>query len=144
MFVHFFSHKGLIKELVLNNQWKELINTVICGNARKVLSRFPDGVFQAIITSPPWWSQNNAQGSPYETQGSMKNIYVSRGWQPGCKCADNDGSGKAVVLDPFCGAGTVAVVALELGRQYLGIDNNAEYVRMAQKRIAETQPGLPL
>lgn len=41
-----------------------------------------------------------------------------------------------LVLDPFCGSGTVGVVALRHGRRFLGIDLNPEYVRMARNRIA--------
>jgi site-specific DNA-methyltransferase (adenine-specific) len=41
-----------------------------------------------------------------------------------------------VVLDPFMGSGTVAVVARRLGRSYLGIDCVAEYVEMARKRVS--------
>lgn len=40
-----------------------------------------------------------------------------------------------VVLDPFMGAGTTAVVARKLGRQYVGIELNAEYVRLAEERL---------
>jgi len=40
-----------------------------------------------------------------------------------------------VVLDPFMGAGTTAVVAKELGRDYVGIELNGEYVRMAEERL---------
>ncbi|MBI3959590.1 MAG: site-specific DNA-methyltransferase [Chloroflexi bacterium] len=32
-----------------------------------------------------------------------------------------------VVLDPFVGSGTTAVVAQRLGRKYIGIDSNSEY-----------------
>jgi DNA modification methylase len=39
------------------------------------------------------------------------------------------------VLDPFNGAGTTGIVALRLGRHYLGIELNAEYVEMSAKRI---------
>ena len=39
------------------------------------------------------------------------------------------------ILDPFFGSGTVGVVALELGRQYIGIELNPEYVAIAAKRI---------
>lgn len=39
------------------------------------------------------------------------------------------------VLDPFSGAGTTGVVALRLGRRYIGIDINAEYNEMARARI---------
>jgi site-specific DNA-methyltransferase (adenine-specific) len=41
-----------------------------------------------------------------------------------------------VVLDPFFGAGTTGVVAVEEGRRYIGIDINAEYCELARKRIA--------
>ena len=42
-----------------------------------------------------------------------------------------------VVLDPFMGAGTTALVARELGRNYVGIELNEEYVRLAGERLAE-------
>jgi len=41
-----------------------------------------------------------------------------------------------IVLDPFMGAGTTAVVALKLKRHYVGIDINPEYIEIAEKRIA--------
>lgn len=41
-----------------------------------------------------------------------------------------------VVLDPFIGSGTTAVVALKEGRQYVGIELNQEYIGIAEKRIA--------
>ncbi len=40
-----------------------------------------------------------------------------------------------VVLDPFSGSGTTAVVAQRLGRDFIGIDCVAEYCRMARRRI---------
>lgn len=39
------------------------------------------------------------------------------------------------VLDPFLGAGTTAVVAERLGRQWIGIELNPEYVAMARQRL---------
>ena len=41
-----------------------------------------------------------------------------------------------LVLDPFMGSGTTAVVALEEGRQYVGVELNPEYVKLAEDRIA--------
>lgn len=41
-----------------------------------------------------------------------------------------------VVLDPFMGSGTVGQVALSLGRRYLGVELNAEYVRMGEQHRA--------
>lgn len=40
-----------------------------------------------------------------------------------------------VVLDPFHGAGTTGVVALEHGRQYIGIELNADYIDMSVPRL---------
>lgn len=40
-----------------------------------------------------------------------------------------------VVLDPFGGAGTTAVAAAKLGRQYILIELNADYVRIAEERL---------
>ncbi|MCM1557894.1 MAG: site-specific DNA-methyltransferase [Anaeroplasma bactoclasticum] len=42
-----------------------------------------------------------------------------------------------IVLDPFCGSGTTGVVALEYGRDFIGIDINPEYCQMAKERIEE-------
>ena len=41
------------------------------------------------------------------------------------------------VLDPFMGAGTVALVALKNKRQYIGIEINPEYIDLINKRIAQ-------
>ena len=42
-----------------------------------------------------------------------------------------------VVLDPFMGSGTTAVVARKLGRQYLGIELNPKYIKIANDRLAQ-------
>jgi DNA modification methylase len=45
-----------------------------------------------------------------------------------------------VVLDPFMGSGTTAIVAHILGRQWVGIELSPEYVEMSEQRIKrETQ-----
>jgi len=42
-----------------------------------------------------------------------------------------------VVLDPFCGVGTTAVAAAKLGRHFVCLDNNMEYVQRARERVKE-------
>ena len=42
-----------------------------------------------------------------------------------------------VILDPFMGAGTSGLVAKKLGRNYIGIELNPEYIMIAKKRIAK-------
>ena len=46
------------------------------------------------------------------------------------------------VLDPFVGSGTSGVVAAKLGRDFIGIDLNHHYVKMAKKRIRMAVTGL--
>lgn len=41
-----------------------------------------------------------------------------------------------VVLDPFMGSGTTALVARDLGRNFIGIELNPAYVRLARRRLA--------
>jgi modification methylase len=41
-----------------------------------------------------------------------------------------------VVLDPFCGSGTTAAVAKKLGRRYVTIDREPDYVDVAKRRLA--------
>lgn len=40
-----------------------------------------------------------------------------------------------IVLDPFMGAGTTAVAARMLGRNYIGYELNPDYVRIAEERL---------
>ena len=47
-----------------------------------------------------------------------------------------------IVLDPFCGSGTVGVVALNHGRKFIGAELKPEYAEMAKDRInRETASG---
>jgi site-specific DNA-methyltransferase (adenine-specific) len=48
-----------------------------------------------------------------------------------------------MVLDPFMGSGTTAIAAIQLGRNYVGIDNNPEFIALSRERVAETQILLP-
>src|SRR3954468_11588514 len=45
-----------------------------------------------------------------------------------------------VVLDPFFGTGTTGAVARRLGREWLGIEREKRYVRVARPRIESTLP----
>lgn len=40
-----------------------------------------------------------------------------------------------VVLDPFLGSGTTALAAKQLGRKYIGIEKETDYINIAEKRI---------
>ena len=45
-----------------------------------------------------------------------------------------------VVLDPFFGTGTTGAVARRLGRRWIGIEREARYIDVAEKRIAAALP----
>ncbi|NBW20334.1 MAG: site-specific DNA-methyltransferase [Caulobacteraceae bacterium] len=42
-----------------------------------------------------------------------------------------------IILDPFMGSGTVAVVALQNNRNFIGCELNDDYIAIAENRIAE-------
>jgi DNA modification methylase len=47
-----------------------------------------------------------------------------------CFSAPND-----LILDPFVGSGTTAVMARKLGRRFIGMDISAEYIEIAKRRL---------
>ncbi|HEV2531303.1 site-specific DNA-methyltransferase [Phenylobacterium sp.] len=48
-----------------------------------------------------------------------------------------------IVLDPFFGTGTTGAAARRLGRRYVGIEREADYVKLAAERIAKVIPAAP-
>lgn len=44
------------------------------------------------------------------------------------------------VLDPFCGSGSTGIAAKQLGREFIGIEIDADYAEMARRRIAGDAP----
>lgn len=57
------------------------------------------------------------------------------------KLLTNEGD---MVLDPFMGSGTTGMAAVLEGRDFIGIELNAEYLEIAERRIAEAQAHVPL
>lgn len=71
-------------------------------------------------------------------EGMKERITV--GWEPTCKCAAHDPV-PAILLDIFCGSGTLPMVAARLGRRAIGLELNAADVEMAANRINEDWMG---
>jgi len=47
-----------------------------------------------------------------------------------------------IVLDPFIGTGTTAIAAKRLGRRFIGIDIDPNYVEMTRKKLQKTNPSM--
>lgn len=71
--------------------------------------------------------------------GSHFAVYPLELVQP-CIMAGSPAGG--TVLDPFNGSGTTGVAAISLGRQYIGIEINPDYIKLAEDRLGKTQPAL--
>lgn len=57
-----------------------------------------------------------------------------------CEMPIKSGCAKdGIVLDPFIGSGTTALVAKRLGRNYIGFELNKEYIGIAKKRLNEIE-----
>lgn len=49
-----------------------------------------------------------------------------------------------IVCDPFTGSGSIAVACIRKGRNFIGMDINSDYVKLAEKRIREEKQQLKL
>ena len=81
------------------------------------------------------------QGSNRQKDGhkpGWRNEIQTLGWQPTCAC--DAPIEPATILDPFAGSGTTGVVALRLGRNFLGIELSPEYIELARQRIVGDSP----
>lgn len=96
------------------------------------------------IDNKIWKHQAAANGDGKRTATSpnldpQRHIVVSQviGYRTTCGCAAGEPIG-AVVFDPFAGSGTTLQTARVLGRRYIGCEISADYVKLAEVRIAKT------
>ncbi len=82
----------------------------------------PSNVWTDI--SIPFWSM--AENTPHPTQKPEKLI---------AKLILASSNENDVVFDPFLGSGTTAVTAKKLGRRFIGIEREKEYVALSLKRL---------
>ena len=116
-----------------------------CGKPRKQIVEYKGGT---IGTSWHDHSNDMIDGMTRIDFGSLASAgeepyqRINKGYSD---CGCNAGFKPGIVLDPFMGAGTTALVALKLNRQFLGIDLNPEYIKIAYERIKPylTQTKLP-
>ena len=72
----------------------------------------------------PWQRQAHRQLGALAVRGELA---------PRCTCKADSRPG--LILDPFMGAGTVAITARNHGRDWLGIELNPEFVTLTEQRL---------
>ena len=77
----------------------------------------------------------NVQKKPY--RGAHFAVYPPDLIEPCIKAGSEKGD---IVLDPFMGSGTTAMVAKSLGRDYIGCELHEDYGNLIQKRVKEYHP----
>jgi DNA modification methylase len=93
---------------------------------------YPIALIKQIIKfSTPEWVCKKCN-LPISTAYNRKTNYLE---MLSCKC--NDGKTKPLVFDPFMGSGTTALAALELDRDFCGLELNTAYFEECEKRIKE-------
>jgi hypothetical protein len=80
-------------------------------------------------------------GEPWQCHRAKRSRHLTAlgALRPRCSCAADFRPG--LVLDPFIGAGTVAVAAEQHGRDWLGVEINEEYAALAEARTAADRSG---
>ncbi|HVF06413.1 MAG TPA: site-specific DNA-methyltransferase [Frankiaceae bacterium] len=99
---------------------------------------FPPALVETLLKATCPEKVCSACGRPWQrapVQRQLGELAVLGKLRPRCDCQAETKPG--LVLDPFSGAGTVAVVAHRQGRHWLGIDINPKYVRLAEQRLRD-------
>ena len=103
---------------------------------RPILAGCPKRICKRCAT--PLLTRSTSEREKAASQKNAANSQVTGTKQTqivfGCKC--KRGFDPGIVLDPFMGAGTTAVVAKRLGRRFIGFELNQEYVKIANQRLA--------
>jgi DNA modification methylase len=136
------------------------INQIICGDCIEVMKTWPDNCIDSIITDPPYglefmgkeWDRLSGGFSDGKFKGFR--LPMTSGGNRNVKCPD---CGKwiydhpprncqcgGLVLDPFTGSVTTCIAAKRTGRIFIGIEKDADYCRIAEKRLAEVDCIVPV
>lgn len=116
------------------------------GTMKAVFSRKHAGEDNALVKAKRSFAEGTAEVLPYRNKRSVWMVgtqpfkgahfatFPPKLIEPCVRTACPPGG---MVLDPFLGAGTTAYVAKSLNRRFIGIELNAEYLKMAKNRVGE-------
>ena len=122
-----WNYRNSAKATASNTKWAKTYEFIFhCSSGKKL--NFPnewdDRRFDVQTCAIP--QSNFSEGKFHQYQKPL------RLWKTLIEFASNPNE---IVLDPFMGSGTTALVCKELGRNYIGFDINPEYCRIAEERI---------
>jgi site-specific DNA-methyltransferase (adenine-specific) len=107
--------------------FKHQCEYVVWGTKGAAVMLKHDGPFDGCISVPVRQADKfHMTGKPVELMRALVRPVVPGG----------------LVLDPFAGSGSTGVAALLEGRRFLGIEREADYVRIARDRLAALDSGL--
>ncbi len=110
--------------------WKRIVSLGLTAHDGETASAYAEGSTANRLS--------RLRQAARERGSEYVNEQRTLGWEPTCDC-DAGEPIPCVVLDPFGGAGTTALAAARLGRNYISIDLNAAYAGMAQERVDGVQ-----
>ena len=110
-----------------------------CGKAREKILEPSEEYSKLLRNQGKGWSSERR----YEamkignalTEGDRHDITADYKFKGYTKCSCNAGFEGGIVLDPFIGAGTTALVALKQNKRFIGFEINQQYIDIANKRI---------
>jgi DNA modification methylase len=130
---YYFNHKNALEDSIIYDRQKKLLNRR--GYAIKMDEHGlrPQNHGEAIETAEKktmrdvWFITTEVSKEKHYAMFPQRLIMPCLL----CGCPEN-----GIVLDPFMGGGTTAVVAVKHFRKYIGIEINPEYIKIAERRIA--------
>ncbi|MGB4239623.1 MAG: site-specific DNA-methyltransferase [Candidatus Hydrothermia bacterium] len=130
---YFFDYKAIAEKSI----WAESDSRFINGPSNGIKVRQGQyamkkcGVYSkdGLKNKRSVWSVNY-EFSKYEHYAAYPSMLIKPMIE--ATCPEN-----GIVLDPFMGSGTTAIVARVLNRNFIGIELNKEYVKISEKRIRE-------
>ena len=146
---HFATYPERLIETPIRAGCPEFICTR-CGASRKPIYA-PTAKYARLlqenkaqgINRGDWFPRRTVKFPPGLKSGLKKRVTASYHLNGYTDCGCGAGFAPGIVLDPFFGAGTTGVVACKLGRRFIGIELNPEYIRMAKRRITSQVGKVP-
>lgn len=100
--------------------------------ANKVFGDYNEDGREFVMSPEGTWMRDHyhfekpTKGNKFEKPIELLSVLAK------CLCPE-----KGLILDPFCGSGTMGVVAARQNKQWVGCELNPEYAKIAEERIAQ-------